>query len=56
MNRLTLRPWLRLVYLLHLFNGATTLQVTYPVIGTVYPPTGPDDVQWQSTNMYVCEF
>jgi hypothetical protein len=41
--------WLLLVFLVHLLTSVTALEVTYPKIGTVYPVTGPYDVQWQKT-------
>lgn len=35
------------MFLAHIFISVTALDVTYPKIGTIYSPEGPDDVQWQ---------
>jgi hypothetical protein len=44
MSRFLLSLMLLLHLLLH--GVAAKLNITYPVTGITYPPTGPDEIQW----------
>src|ERR1700730_2723710 len=56
MNWFPPRSWLSLMCSFQLLSSvAATINITYPVQGVVYPPQGPDTVEWLYTR-YGCEF